>query len=165
MAYPLLFDVAFRNQPALTLNAKLYDAAGAQVGGTITTGIVNLGGGAYSYLATLPDGHVGSFVIYDGALETRCIPFSINPQEAENSDAKVSGLAIAIVDAIKAYEVEIGHTFYTVMQRLYAVIRGASAVDNATTPTAVTYYAPDGTTARVTHALTPAGPGETRAVT
>lgn len=59
-----------------------------------------------------------------------------------------------IVNAIKAYEVETGHTFDTVQKRLYAVIRGRSVANDATNPTELDYYAPDNTTVRVTHTLT-----------
>lgn len=85
MSYALNLAVTFRNQPSLTLNAQLYDSAGATVGSAITSGIVNLGNGSYSYLATIPNGQVGSFVIWDSALATRQIAFSINPAELEYS--------------------------------------------------------------------------------
>lgn len=104
MSYSLEFSFVFRNQPTLTLNGQLYDALGATVGSLITTGFVNLGNGTYSYLATLPDGHVGTLVIYDSALATRCIAFSINPAEMENANVKSSTLATQTsVDTITGY--------------------------------------------------------------
>lgn len=93
MSYTLCYVVDFgAANTGLTLNAKLFDAVGAQVGSTITTGFVNYSDGSYSYLATIPDASVGSFVIYDSALATRKFRFSVNPQEAENTDAKTSAV-------------------------------------------------------------------------
>ena len=70
----------------LTLNAKLYNIAGAQVGATITSGFIDHSDRSYSYLATIPTGHVGSLTVYDSANPTtRAVRFSINPQETEIS--------------------------------------------------------------------------------
>lgn len=130
-----------------SLNAKLYDSAGAQVGSTITTGFVSLGNNQYEYLATIPDGHVGSFVIYDSANPMAAMPWSVNPQEANT--------VTEIINAIKAYEVETGHSFDNVMKRIYATNRGGYLANDPDDPTQILYYAPDGTTVRVTHSLTP----------
>jgi len=62
--------------------------------------------------------------------------------------------ASAIVTAIKAYEVETGHSFDNVMKRIYATIRGGYLANDPDDPTQILYYAPDGTTVRVTHSLT-----------
>lgn len=85
MAYQL--EYSFYSYTA-SINAKLYDTAGAQVGITITTGFVSLGSNQYSYLATIPDGHVGTFSVYDSANPTAAMVWSVNPQEAENSSTK-----------------------------------------------------------------------------
>lgn len=70
----------------LTLNAKLYNSVGTQVGATATSGFIDHGDRSYSYLATIPQGHVGSLVVYDSANPTtRAVRFSINPQETEIS--------------------------------------------------------------------------------
>jgi hypothetical protein len=61
--------------------------------------------------------------------------------------------ASAIVTAIKAYEVETGYSFDTVMKYAFALLRGKAVADDATDPASITYYAPDGTTARVTHSI------------
>ncbi len=90
MSYQVEFSFTFRNLPGLTLNAKLFDNAGSQTGGTITSGFVNLGDGAYQYLATIPDGHVGTLKVYDSATPSRCLALTVNPQETENADAKTS---------------------------------------------------------------------------
>lgn len=59
-----------------------------------------------------------------------------------------------ITDAIKAYEVETGHSFDTVLKALYAITRGGYLANDPDDPTQLLYYAPDGTTVRVTHSLT-----------
>lgn len=101
MSYTLYFVVDFGPLDALTLNAKLFDAARptpAQVGATITTGFYNFGDGSYDYLATIPDDHVGSFVIYDSSNTDRKFRFAINPQEAEYGDIPTSD----VIDEIEA---------------------------------------------------------------
>ncbi len=172
-----MFSFAFQNLEGLTLNAKLFDSAGTQTGSTITTGFNDLGDGAYQYLATIPDGHVGTLKIYDSAQPSRCIPLSINPAELENADVKTSTRATpanvtsaqtAITDAIDAlhditaadvvtalmsYSVESGKDYATVLKEVYAILRG-KYVANAADPTSIEFYAPDGTTVRVTHTLT-----------
>lgn len=60
----------------------------------------------------------------------------------------------AIATAIFAVAIETGHDLTTVLQAIYAAIRGRSVADDADDPTTVTYYAPDNSTARVTHTLT-----------
>lgn len=91
MSYTLNFVADFGSLTGLTLNAKLYDDTGAQTGATITTGFVEIGNGAYSYKhTTLPDGHRGSFVMYKVSDVTIKVVFSVNPEEAENTDAKTS---------------------------------------------------------------------------
>jgi hypothetical protein len=81
------------------------------------------------------------------------------PTKAELDAAQAAIIAAvpgtsAIVAAIMAYAVESGHSFDTVIEALYAVIRGKAVADDADAPTLITYYAPDNTTARVTHTLT-----------
>ena len=90
MSYQSMFSFAFQNLSGLTLNAKLFDSSGSQTGATITSGFADLGDGAYQYLATIPDGHVGTLKIYDSAQPSRCIPLAVNPQEIENADVKTS---------------------------------------------------------------------------
>lgn len=148
MSYMLNFVVTFRNQPALTLNAQLYDASGTQTGATITSGFVNLGDGAYSYLATIPDGHVGALKVYDSTTLSRCVAFAINPQEAEYSNSKTSEVAQSTI----AYSMPGGYTFYQMVIDLWAVLVGNSTANNATAPTSIEYEAPGGGV-QVTHSL------------
>lgn len=210
MSYTLNYVFTFQNLPGLTLNAAIYDAANptpAQVGSTITAGFSEIGYGTYSFWATIPDGHVGAFVVWDSAQPSRRIAFSINPQEGEynindiigvnganltalaaqsslddlsvkigNPDGvsvsddiaqlttNLNDVAIAVsalnnitaadvVTALMAYAVESGKDYATVLKEVYAILRG-KFVANAADPTSVEFYAPDGTTVRVTHTLT-----------
>lgn len=59
-----------------------------------------------------------------------------------------------IVTALQAMDIETGHTFQMVLQRIYALLRNNSEADDPTNPTAADYYAPDGVTVRVHHDLT-----------
>jgi hypothetical protein len=77
-----------------TLTAQLVDTAGANVGGAISSGFVDLGAGFYSWTyASFPDGFRGVVkVTASGTLKT---VVAVNPQEGENVDVKVSTRAIA----------------------------------------------------------------------
>ena len=70
----------------LTLNAKLLDAAGGQVGGTITTGFVDLGDGLYSYQHTgVPNNHRGTFKAWIPAnLALGSVGIAVNPEDTED---------------------------------------------------------------------------------
>lgn len=83
MSYQLQY--VFNLPSGLTINAELYDSdiPPNQVGPTITTNIVDNGDNTYSYLATIPDNHIGSLVFFDTAELLRNWRFAINPAEAE----------------------------------------------------------------------------------
>lgn len=84
MSYTLNFVADFGSLTGLTLNAKLYDDTGAQTGATITTGMVEIGNGIYTYKhTTIPDAHRGAFVMYKSTDATIKVGFSVNPEEAE----------------------------------------------------------------------------------
>ncbi len=90
MAYSLNFVADFGPLTGLTVHAKIFDAAGVQVGSTVTSGVVALGGGVYQYLATLPDGHRGALLMFDSGNAARQVAFAVNPEEAERVDTKIS---------------------------------------------------------------------------
>lgn len=83
-----------------TVYGKLLDAAGAQVGSTITVGIVESSAfpGKYAYTATVPDGHAGEFVLYDSANISLRRSFPIAPRETENADVRTSSLFSSFID-------------------------------------------------------------------
>jgi len=93
----------------------------------------------------------------DATVSSRATPANVTSAQTAitNAIAALHNLSdTQAVDAIKAYEVETGHSFDNVLKRIYAVIRGKSVADDATNPTELDYYAPDGTTIRVAHTLT-----------
>lgn len=166
---------------AADLRGQLYDGATqATVGGAISGVFFERPGAQAMYVMrpTIPNGHDGWCDIYiDGAPETVIGFFQINPAELENADVKtstratpsnVSSAQTAITDAIDAlnnitaadvvtalmaYAVESGKDYATVLKEIYAILRGKFEADDAD-PTSVTFYAPDGTTERVTFAVT-----------
>jgi hypothetical protein len=105
VAYPLDFVIALgasKTGLAASLKATLLDTAGAAVAGQtdIATGFVEIGpAGTYQWhYAAFPDGHRGAVAFHTGAYAgtpTKLAASSVNPQEAEFSDAKTSGRAAA----------------------------------------------------------------------
>lgn len=137
-----MFSFAFQNLEGLTLNAKLFDSSGAQTGATITTGFNDLGDGAYQYLATIPDGHVGTLKIYDNAQPSRCIPLSVNPVEIE-----LNALADAILRRGRSHSDGAADD-----GSLYEAVGVLTQSD--TVGTTLTVYESDGTTPFNTRTLT-----------
>ncbi len=81
MSYQRNITFDFGSLAGLSLNARLLDASGAQVGSTISSGFVDLGNGSYSLLATIPSGHVGSLIaskVGDASIDAIV---SINPSD------------------------------------------------------------------------------------
>jgi len=175
MAYTLNFVADFGNLTGLTLNARLYDDTSptpVQIGGTITTGFAELPllNGAYSYKhTTIPNGHVGSFVMYKASDPTIKVVFSINPQEAEyvgtiNSnvaaildDTGTSGVVIstavmnAIADALlkrSVSNVETTASTHSLAEIILAMLESAAPA------TTWTIYRTDGSTVFNTRTLT-----------
>lgn len=80
------------SQTGLTLSAQLVDTTGANVGGAIGTGFVEIGQGNYLWhYAAFPDGHRGGVKFSAGATLKAFV--AINPEEAERVDAKVSSVS------------------------------------------------------------------------
>jgi hypothetical protein len=69
------------------------------------------------------------------------------------SPAPLAEPAADVVTALMSYSVESGKDYATVLKEVYAILRG-KFVANAADPTSIEFYAPDGTTVRVTHTLT-----------
>lgn len=102
MSYQTEFVADFQShRTGLTIHAQYYDNTGAASGAPITSGIVETASGIYRYLATISDGFVGSIVLYNSVDSNIRIAFSINPNELENTDIKISTRSSQIsVDAI-----------------------------------------------------------------
>lgn len=95
MAYRLCYSIPTSGETGLTLSAQLTDPAGANVGSAITTGFVEFGLGLYGWDSgvNIPDSHRGfvkiSATAPPGSVGLKVIA-SINPEEAEYTDAKVT---------------------------------------------------------------------------
>ena len=96
MPYTLTFDLNL-GLPGLTLQAQLIDTTGATVGGAVTTGFVEIGNGFYMFTHTaIPDGHRGGVTFQNSGGGGPIRGFrSVNPEEAENMDAKITSRATA----------------------------------------------------------------------
>jgi hypothetical protein len=84
MAYS--FAIKVQLGPSLTgktLRAQLKDTSGADVGGAITTGFIELGGGEYGWSASIPHGFRGWVVFSDDGTSAYYVAASINPEETE----------------------------------------------------------------------------------
>ena len=95
MAYTLNFTIGLGSaQTGLTLRAQLLDNVGADSGAEITTGFVELGDGYYlwHYEAFTDDFRGGVKFYENGVPGTVLAVSSINPEEAENLDEKVSDI-------------------------------------------------------------------------
>jgi ubiquinone biosynthesis protein UbiJ len=96
MAYTLTIPIALgTSKTGLTLKAQLVDTAGEDVGSAVTTGFVEVGGGQYLWTGSIPDGHRGGVKFLDNVTSEFYAATAINPEEAENTDTKVSTRATA----------------------------------------------------------------------
>lgn len=143
MAHTVMFVADFGSLTGLTLNAKLYDDAGAQVGATITSGIVAIGNGIYTYKHTsVPDDHYGSFVMYKASDVTIKVALSVSPIEGE-----LTAIADAVLRRGRSNSDSAADT-----GSLYELI--GEGTQSATVSTTLTIYKTDGTTVFNTRALT-----------
>lgn len=92
MPYALEFSIALgSSQVGLTLEARLVDTAGVNVGSAIAAGFFEHGLGNYQWLASaIPDGFRGSVRFQLAGGGTLKAIAAINPEEAERIDALVS---------------------------------------------------------------------------
>lgn len=100
MAYSLSFMVRLgSSMTGKTLRAQLKTTAGANQGGVVTTGFVELGGGEYLWTGSIPDDFHGCVVFADNGTGAYYTSATINPEEAEYvkliKDAVAAGLTIA----------------------------------------------------------------------
>lgn len=92
MVYTLDIPIALgSSQTGLTLEAQLVNTSGADVGSAVTTGFTEIGLGNYLWhYASFPDGHRGGVKFRLSGGGTLKAFTAINPEEAENTDAKTS---------------------------------------------------------------------------
>lgn len=97
MAYTLDFAFFGRTAGVTDWRAQLIDTAGANVGSAISTGFVDVGNGFYQWhYAAIPDAHRGGVKFYRLADSIVLAFGSINPEEAEYTDSKISAVAAAV---------------------------------------------------------------------
>jgi hypothetical protein len=81
------------SKAGLTLNAKLIDTDGNQVGATRTEGFVDLDKGNYGMTdPNLPAGFRGFLLVYDAGDPNVNAICPLNPEQIENTDVKISGV-------------------------------------------------------------------------
>jgi hypothetical protein len=93
MAYTLDIGLALgTSKTGLTLQAQLVDTTGVSVGSAVTTGFTEIGGGAYLWHhVAFPDSHRGGVKFSTTGAPATILAFAaLNPEEAENVDAKTS---------------------------------------------------------------------------
>ena len=93
MAYTLDISLALGSSKAgVTLNAQLVDSSLALVGSAVSTGFNEVGNGYYLWhYESFPDSFRGGVKFYEQGSPNNILAFvSVNPQEAENLDVKVS---------------------------------------------------------------------------
>lgn len=101
MSYALDFSLALgAGKAGLTdLRAQLVDSTGVSVGSAVSTGFVEIGSQGFYlwHYAAIPDAHRGAVKFYSAAASSTILALAaINPQEAENLDISISGVAAAV---------------------------------------------------------------------
>lgn len=101
MAYTLDFSLALGlGKSGLSdLRAQLVDTAGSNVGSAVSTGFVEIGtsGNYLWHYASIPDSHRGGVKFYSLADSSTILAFTaINPEEAENTNTKISTLVDSV---------------------------------------------------------------------
>jgi len=108
MSYPIDYTFSL-GTASLTVHAQLYTTLGAASGAAITTGIVELGDGWYSYhFAAMAPTFRGSIKFYDSADATTCVFCAVDgvnvgsvdgvAVETENSATFAATIAGAVLD-------------------------------------------------------------------
>ena len=145
MAYNVDCTVDFgAANTGLTVHGKLQDMTGTQVGSTVTTGIVEsaVALGQYLYTLSAPDGHRGSFVMYNSANDALRRTVAVSP-----ADTELTAIADAVLGRSVAY-VEDTAGVYTIAGLILA------AFESSAPGTTWTIKKTDGTTTFATRTLT-----------
>lgn len=96
MSYTLDISLALGgSKTGLTLNAQLVDSSLANVGSAISSGFYEVGNGYYLWhYSAFPDNFRGGVKFYQQGQSSTILTFvSINPQDAENLDMKISNVS------------------------------------------------------------------------
>ncbi len=95
MTYTLDFSLSLGgSKTGLTMAAMVVDTSGGDVGSEVTSGFTEIGEGFYLWnYASVPDAHRGGVKFYEDGVAGTILAFAaINPEEAENLDADLSGI-------------------------------------------------------------------------
>jgi len=110
MAYTLDISLALgSSKTGLTLNAQLVDSILANIGSAVSSGFSEVGNGYYLWhYESFPDNFRGGVKFYEQGSPSSILTFvSINPQETENTDVKVSEVCSGASGDIS---VNVGHS-------------------------------------------------------
>lgn len=103
MAYTSSIGIALGSTRAgLTLRAQLIDPAGAAVGGPVTAGFVEVGGGYYLWTFAFTDGFRGGVKFSDAADGSLQTFLAINPEELAPARAAPPVQTVAGAQSVRA---------------------------------------------------------------
>ena len=108
MSYSLSINLALgKSKTGLSLRSQLINTLGSDVGSEINEGFVEIANGYYMWTYDFPDSFQGGVKIYpNGQLSDVLGFFTLNPQEAENVDIKMSQLNTGSNN----FNIEVGHS-------------------------------------------------------
>lgn len=109
MSYSLSVSLALGiSKAGLSLRSQLIDTTGANSGSEINSGFIEIGNGYYMWTYDFPDSFQGGVKIYPNGQSANVLGFfTLNPQEAENVDMKISDVSAGAGNNI---QVEVGHS-------------------------------------------------------
>ena len=103
MTYTLNFSIGLgSSNTGLTLNSQLVDDDGVNTGDVLTTGFTEIGNGYYLWhYEDFPDEFRGGVKFFEqGTPGTTLVFGSINPEEAENLDEKITEIIANLDDKV-----------------------------------------------------------------
>lgn len=109
MTYTLDISLALgSSKTGLSLIAQLVDSSLSQIGSPVSTGFREVGNGYYLWhYENFPDSFRGGVKFYVSGNDSDILSFvSINPQEAENVDVKISNMQVGA----NSVSVNVGHS-------------------------------------------------------
>lgn len=140
MSYTLDISLALGgSKTGLTLNAQLVDSSLSNVGSAISSGFSEVGNGYYLWhYSSFPDSFRGGVKFYQQGSPSTILSFvSINPQEAENVDQKISDISVGSGSSSEI-NVNVGHSNIVVenasdtdvgLDQIINVTTGSDSVD------------------------------------
>ena len=138
MAYTLDFAFFGRTAGVTDWRAQLIDTTGANVGSAVGTGFVDVGNGFYQWhYAAIPDAHRGGVKFYRLADSIVLAVASINPEEAEYTDSKISAVAAAVWVAGSRTLTSFGSIVADVTAAVWGYVTRTLTITSAPSPASV----------------------------